>query len=119
MKEIESIKQALILFERYSVKKGEAMDSGNNKLANRCYNSIENIISFLREKKGLSRLAIFYSHTNVFVRLSAAAYLLPVFEKESLEVMKKLSRENGIVSLNAEMTIKEWKNRNLRNFYTI
>ena len=119
MKKVESVEQALILFEKYSIKRGEAMNSGDSKSANRCFDNIVDIAKFLREEKQLSQLAIFYNHSNPFVRLDAAAYLLPVFEKESLKVMKKNSKENGIVSLNAEMTIKEWEKGNLRNFYTL
>jgi len=43
----------------------------------------------------------------------------PVFEKESLKIMKNITKEKGIVSLDAEMTIKEWKNGNLKSFYTL
>lgn len=119
MKKVESIEQYLILFEEYSINKGEAMNTGGSKSANRYYNNIENIVGYLRESKRLSQLSVFYNHPNAFVRLSAAAYLLSVFEKESLKVMKKISKENGIVSLNAKMTIREWENGNLRNFYTL
>lgn len=119
MKRIESIDQALKLFEEYSIKRGKALDNGDSKTANRCYDNIGKIVHLLREEKQLARLSVFYNHTNAFVRLVAAAYLLPVFEKESIKIMKEVSRENGIVSLNAKLTIQEWKNGNLRNFYTL
>mgnify|MGYP000837606930 CR=1 FL=1 len=119
MKKIETIEQALELFEKYSISRGAAIDSGNSKLANRYYDKIRNLILFLREKKELSQLATFYYHPNAFVRLAAAVNLLPVFEKESLKIMKEVTKEKGIVSLEAEMTIREWKNGNLKNFYTL
>lgn len=119
MKKVETIEQALELFEKYSISRGTAIDSGNSKSANRCYDKIRNLILFLRERKELPQLAIFYHHPNAFVRLAAAANLLPVFEKESLKVMREITKEKGIVSLEAEMTIKEWKNRNLKTFYTL
>lgn len=119
MKEIENTQQALDLFEKYSISRGKALETGNSKVANYNYDRIENVIRFLREKKELSKLSVFYNHLNAFVKLDAAAYLLPVFEKESLKVMKEIMKVEGIVSFDAEMTIKEWKNGNLRNFYTL
>ena len=119
MKKIESIQQALDLFEKYSISRGKALEAGNSKVANYNYDRIGDVVNFLREEKDLSKLSVFYNHPNAFVKLSAAAYLLPVFEKESLKAMKEITKVKGIVSLNAEMTIKEWKNGNLRNFYTL
>lgn len=119
MKKNESIQQALDLFEKYSISRGKALEVGNGKVANYNYDRIENVVKFLREEKELSKLSIFYNHPNAFVKLDAAAYLLPVFEKESLKAIKEIMKVEGIVSLDAEMTIKEWKNGNLRNFYTL
>lgn len=119
MKPVKTVEQALGLFEKYSISKGAAIDSGNSKVANKNYDRIEFIVKFLRENQELSQLAVFYNHPNAHVRLNAAAYLLPVFEKESLKIMKNITKEKGIVSLDAEMTIKEWKNGNLKSFYTL
>ena len=119
MKPVKTVERALGLFEKYSISKGEAIDSGNSKVANKNYDRIESIVKFLRENQELSQLAVFYNHPNAHVRLNAAAYLLPVFEKESLKIMKNITKEKGIVSLDAEMTIKEWKNGNLKSFYTL
>jgi hypothetical protein len=53
------------------------------------------------------------------VRAWAASYLLPLYEKESIRVLKEIVNMKTFGSLDAEMTIKEWKNGNLRNFYTL
>lgn len=119
MKKIDNIQQALDLFEKYSISQGKALDVGNSRVANYNYDRIEDVVRYLREKKELSRLSVFYTHSNAYVKLGAAAYLLPVFEKESLKVMKEIVKTKGILSLDAEMTIKEWKKGNLRNFYTL
>lgn len=119
MKRVESIDQALKLFEEYAIKRGRALYSGDSKTANRCYDNIGKIVQLLRDEKQLARLAVFYNYPNAFVRLAAAAYLLPVFEKESIKIMKEVSKESGIASLDAEIIIKEWKNGNLRKFYTL
>ena len=77
------------------------------------------MVSFLRKKHELSQLATFYTHPNINVRLAAAAYLLPVDEKQSLKVLKEIAQAKVFESLDAQMTIREWKNGNLKNFYTL
>jgi hypothetical protein len=44
---------------------------------------------------------------------------LPVDEKQSLDILKEIANMKIRGSLDAEMTIQEWKNGNLRNFYTV
>lgn len=119
MKRVESIEQALKLFEEYSTKRGKALYSGDSKTANRCYDNIRKIVHILRDEKQLDRLAIFYNHPNTFVKSAAATYLLPVHEKESIKVLKEISKMKVFGSLDAEIIIKEWKNGNLRDFYTL
>lgn len=53
-----------------------------------------------------------YCH-GVGIRLWAATYLLPVFEKDSLRVLKEISALNGIISFIAKNTISEWEKGNL------
>lgn len=118
MKEI-TIEQALILFEQNCVKQEYALYNGDSKLANHCYDKIGEMVSFLRKKHELSQLATFYTHPNINVRLAAAAYLLPVDEKQSLKVLKEIAQAKVFESLDAQMTIREWKNGNLKNFYTL
>ena len=93
MKKIDNIQQALDLFEKYSISQGKALDVGNSRVANYNYDRIEDVVRYLREKKELSRLSVFYTHSNAYGKQDSA--------------------------LDAEMTIKEWKKGNLRNFYTL
>lgn len=119
MRKIKDVKDALGLFEEAAIKQGEAIDEGNSKAANRNYDKIAEVAKFLRANKCIKELSVFYEHSNVSVRLFAAAYLLPVDEKRSLEVLYEISQMRGIESHNAKMTIQEWKNGNLRNYYTL
>lgn len=114
-----TVEQALILFEQNCIKRGDALYEGNSKLANRCYDKIRSLASFLRKESKLSQLAAFYTHPNLNVRLTAAAYMLPVDEKQSLKVLKEIAQKKVFGSLDAQMTIREWKNGNLKNFYTL
>lgn len=116
---IKNIDEALSLFEKAAIEQGEAIKLGKHKKANRNYDKMKNVVIYLRNNESLNRLSIFYVHPNVSVRTWAASYLLPLYEKESIRVLKEIVKMNILGSLDAEMTIKEWKKGNLCNFYTL
>ena len=107
------------LFEDAAIKQEEAISMGKSKIANRNYDKIAEVIKYLRINKTLDKLSVFYIHPNQSVRSWAAAYLLPVNEKESIKVLKKIANRKGPGAFDAKMTIQEWENGNLRNFYTL
>jgi len=117
--EIENVDEALCLFGEAAIKQEEAIRSGKSKIANRNYDKMRSIVIFLKNNKSLGRLAVYYVHPNLSVRAWAASYLLPLYEKESIRVLKEIVNMKTFGSFDAEMTIKEWKNGNLRNFYTL
>ena len=117
---IKDVNHALFLFEKHNIQRGEALNVGNGKKANYHYDRIRKIIVFLKREKALMNLSIFFTHTNPYVRLDAAANLLPLYEKDCLKIMKAIEKdEKGIVVIEAEYTIKEWENGNLKEFYTL
>lgn len=116
---VRNTKEALSLFEDAAIKQGEASNAGENKKANRNYDKIAATISYLKKNGALNELATFYVHSNLYVRAWAAAYLLPLYERKSLKILKEIADMNIVGSLEAEMTIREWKNGNLKNFYTL
>ena len=117
---IKNVKDALSLFEKHEIKRGEALNIGNSSKANYHYDKIREIIGYLKREKALSDLSIFLKHPNPYVTLGAAVNLLPWDEKTSLEVLKSIkNNERGIVSIEAEYSIKEWENGNLKKYYTL
>lgn len=119
MKKEMTIENILSLFEKYAIKQGETTELGDSKKANYYYNRIMSLVHYLKEIKHLDDLSIFYEHPNISVRSWVACFLLPLHEKKSLSVLKEIANMNIFGSLDAEMTIKEWKNGNLKNFYTL
>lgn len=119
MKKITSVEQAIALFEKYAIKQDEASYCGNSKKANYYYDKNQNIVQYLRNVKYLDALSIFYDHPNMAVRSWAACFLLPLHEKKSLSILKEIANMNIFGSLDAKITIQEWKNGNLKNFYTL
>ena len=116
----KDVNHALILFEKHNIQKGEAANMGNGKKNNYHYNKIREIVSFLKKEKALIHLSDFFNHANPYVRLSAAANLLPLYEEDCIKIMEDIvNNEKGIVAIDAEYTISEWQNGNLKNFYTL
>ena len=112
------VEQALTQIVKYAIKRGEALEEGKSQIANRCYDKIRRIVDSLKEENQLSLLAKLYDHSNSWVCLTASVYLLPLYEKESLSNLRRIAKMDGLCAFEAEMTIKEWKNGNLKNFYT-
>ena len=92
--------------ETMKIEKEEAVRSGKSKIANRNYDKIKSIVIFLKNNKSLGRLAVYYVHPNLSVRAWAASYLLPLYEKESIRVLKEIVNMKTFGSLDAEMTIR-------------
>lgn len=118
MRKINNVEEALALFQDAAIKHEEASKEGNYKVVNLNYGKIADAVKFLKERCELDKLSVFYNHPSAGVCVFAAAYLLPVFEDDSIRVLRKISKGKGLNSVTAEMTLKEWLNGNLRDFYT-
>ena len=118
MRKIKNLKDALEIFEDAAIKQADAiMQKG--KIANRNYDKILSVAQYLRENKLLPELSVFYMHPNLSVRSWAAAYLLPVYEEESIKILEEIAKFEGFGALDADILIKEWKKGKLRDFYTL
>ena len=115
----DSVKEAVILFEDCATKRALALQEGKSKIANRNFDKLVLIAKYLREQKALCELARFYEHPIIGVRITVAAYLLPIYEKKSISVLKEIVKMKVVGSFDAEMLIKEWEKGNLQDFYTV
>ncbi|PKL81102.1 MAG: DUF2019 domain-containing protein [Ignavibacteriae bacterium HGW-Ignavibacteriae-4] len=114
MKPLNNISSALNLFIESAKEHTLATEEGNYRKGNKNYYLIVEAISYLRNNNSLTELKPLLNNSYIGVRLWTACYLLPVFEKESLLILKDIVEEGGIHSLSAEMTICEWKKGNLK-----
>lgn len=120
MRKIKNLKEALEIFEDAAIKQADAItQKGSSKIANRNYDKILSVAQYLRENKLLPELSVFYTHPNLSVRSWAAAYLLPVYEEESIKILEEIAKFEGFGALDADILIKEWKKGKLRDFYTL
>lgn len=114
----ENKEKLLKSFEEFCIKQTEYSWNGKSKKANYYYDQIFKVVNLLKEMNSLSSLSVFYSHPNIGVRTWAACFLLPVNEKQSLKVLKEISKMDVRGSYTAELVIKEWKKGDLKEFYT-
>jgi hypothetical protein len=110
MKKINSIEDALLLFEENTIKRGEALSADDFKTYNKYLPTINKCIVYLYDNQQLNLLYKFLKHNNHYVRSLAAYALLPLFENECVKVLNEIANGNyGFLSINAEKTLKEWK----------
>ncbi len=111
---INSIESAMNLFEEYSINHSNALEKGDYKNANKNYDKIIGIVSYLKKENAVDKLSILLSSSNTSVRLAVATFLLPINEKQSKNVLKEIGKTSGLLSLRAETILSEWEKGNLK-----
>lgn len=114
MKNKLEIPELLAAFEEASKKHADALEKGDHKTVNRNYDKIVQIVNTLRSLDKIDYLLSFLNHTSTGVRLAAAAFLLSTYEKEAVAVLEEIKNGDSFQSLDAEMTLEEWRKGNLK-----
>ena len=114
MKKIKDIPAALALFEESAIKHAEATKEGDYKTGNKNYHKKVKAVSYLKEQGSIDELLKYLNHENVGVRMAAATYLLPKYEKKGTEVLEAISKSSDFLSFIAETTLSEWRKGNLK-----
>ncbi len=110
MKTIKSVEEAISLFEENSIKQAQTMETGDYKVGNLCFDNKIKCLSYLYEHEKLELLENYLSHENVGVRETAAYAYLSICPQKGEEVLSEIANgDYGFHSINAEMTLKEWK----------
>lgn len=94
-----------------SVNHGKATENGDHKEANKQYKKIHKSSAQL-----LSNLDVFVKlleHENSYVRLWAGSYLIHVegSARRAQSALEQLQGEKGFLGFDAQMVLKEWKNK--------
>jgi hypothetical protein len=91
---------------------GESTLSGDYKRGNKAFFKMEKLVKEIKESDDTIKRQ-FYSllqHDNDNVKTWTASYLLGTFESKALQALKEVVKKSqGIISFNAETTIKEWR----------
>ena len=99
-------------FIELCIKKGNADESGEYNIGNKCYDLIFECYNDIAANEGSDKLLPLLAHENCYVRLYAAFFLLDSNKDEAEKVLAELSRESGLIGFTSEMTLKEWKKKN-------
>jgi predicted KAP-like P-loop ATPase len=113
MSEFKDLEAALTAFEEAANEHGKATLLGNYKSVNRNYNKIIAAVKFIFSAKENTSLLIFLNHPSESVRTWAASYLFEVDEKAAVKVLEGVASGNGILAMNAETILDEWRNGTL------
>jgi hypothetical protein len=114
MTKIKDISTALSLFEEAATKHAEATKEGDYKTGNKNYHKKVKAVSYLKEQGSIDKLLQYLNHDNVGVRMAAATYLLPKYEKKGTEMLEAISQSSDFFSFIAETTLSEWRKGNLK-----
>jgi len=114
MKKITDINTAIHIFKDAADRQAKAIEIGDYNQANKCYDQITKVVTFLKDNNALLELQPLLTNDSVGIRLWAACYLLRVDEKKAITVLEEISNLKGIHSLTAKTTIKEWRKGNIK-----
>lgn len=114
MIKIKDISTTLSLFEEAATKHAAATKEGDYKTGNKNYHKTVKAVSYLKEQGSIDELLQYLNHDNVGVRMSAATFLLPTYEKKGIEVLEAISKSSDFFSFIAETTLSEWRKGNLK-----
>lgn len=90
---------------------GKGMDSFGHIAANRAFDRLVSARKQLRKARdgGRSAPSGLLKHHNVRVRHCAAVDLLPLDPPRALEALEAIVKHGGMVGLDAETTLSEWR----------
>ena len=90
---------------------GEGTESGNFRLANRCYRHKVKALHELDSvsESGRATLLDLVGHDNPYVRLWAATDLLRTHTDSAISVLERLAQSPGIAGGEARATLEEWR----------
>lgn len=99
-----------------AIKREDALEYGNAKIANKKYAEMEKIRKqWMKDPdRLLELLEPLLNHENDAVRLHAAFTLLRIIPERCEGVMEEIASKDGEVAFEAEMTLREWKNGRLK-----
>lgn len=94
--------------------------NGNYKKGNKEYWKLKKILEYLAENidVAIESMPILFKHKNIEVKSIASAHclILGIYIKEATEILQEIANDekNGIFCLNAEMTLKVWREGKLK-----
>lgn len=110
-----SISELLDIYADAAISHGTAMSVGDHKVANKSYDIVAGVYREIRHRgpetqKALLTLIV---HNDPLVRRWAASHALEFAPEEGTPILEEIAKSGGLMGLNAEMTLMEWRNGTL------
>ena len=98
-------------YRKYAQGHGDGSRSGDFRTTNRNHDKLVALLPELRAigDRGEEILRRLMTDPSDAVAGWAATHSLPIAEKDALSTLRAIARKGGIIGLDAEMVIKEWK----------
>jgi hypothetical protein len=111
-------KEKLDRFIQVATEEEQAQKDGNSKKTNKCYHILMETGKVLLEQEG-GGAALFglLAHENDSVVSWAAYFLLKNKKEEAVSALERISKKEGIIAFNAEMTLREFRSGRLKLQY--
>ena len=108
-------------FLQAAVKRSQLLQAGEPKQANKEYDKIYRLKGMLRQfpDRGEAALKRISRTEDPDVQIMAAAALLALDEPFAIELLERIRDcSPGLPSFTAQMTIQEWKNGSIRDYWS-
>lgn len=108
IKKIQTVEDALSVFEHSTVVHGEATKQGNYKVGNKAYDRIIKAVSFLRQGGNEALLYRYLQHEKPVVRITAA-FTLRSNEENLIKVLGQAGSCDDILAHGARHILSQWR----------
>ena len=111
------LEEIIAQYRLCAINHGRAIKEGDSVIANRNYDKLVKLLGQIREYGTEGDVALFSltEDEDQSVRCWAATDSLKYDERRAKKVLKKLSKEKGIIAFDAKMVLNEWKKGHLHH----
>ena len=108
---VNEVDKTICSYIEASICYGIAQKEGNSRVVNKNSAKLRKLRKSINENWDLyaDELKSLLNHENDYVRLKASYDLLPVCTNESLNVLKELKTQRGLIGFEAEMLLEQWE----------
>ena len=116
------IKKLLVKYRKWAIQHGQGSSEGDYRKTNKAYKELTKIFNLFENNQKIADiiLSILLRDDDVNTRIFAASHSLGLskYIEQSKEVLKQIANEKkfGIISFNAEMTLRVWEKQGYLKF---
>jgi len=94
---------------------GDSIEKGDYHSANKCFENSMIYACKMQEFENWKEVFLgLLENENISVKMHIAYLLLPYDTKPAIKVLRKVSRGDNILGINSKITLREWRNKELK-----